>query len=56
MAEKFVERIDAVFLPVKNLQESIKWYQKVFHFRLLWKNERMARLEIANNCGSTLLK
>jgi catechol 2,3-dioxygenase-like lactoylglutathione lyase family enzyme len=56
MTEKFVERIDAVFLPVKNLEESLAWYQSVFHFPLRWKNKRMAGLEIANNCGFHLVE
>lgn len=51
MNEKIIERIDAVFLPVKSLQESLEWYQSVFNFDLRWKNERMAGLEIAANCG-----
>lgn len=56
MSEKFVERIDAVFLPVKNLQESLEWYQDIFHFPLRWKNNRMAGLQIANNCGFHLVE
>ncbi len=27
MNERFIERIDAVFLPVKNLEESLSWYR-----------------------------
>lgn len=36
--EKFVARIDVVFLPVRNLEESLAWYQQVFGFQLRWKN------------------
>ncbi|MBM7602971.1 catechol 2,3-dioxygenase-like lactoylglutathione lyase family enzyme [Metabacillus crassostreae] len=54
--EKFVERIDAVFLPVRNLEESIKWYQEIFSFDLRWKNERMCGLFIATNCGFHLVE
>jgi len=51
MSETFIERIDAVFLPVKNLEESLQWYTEVFGFPLRWKNKRMAGLSIAPNCG-----
>ncbi|SER57490.1 Glyoxalase-like domain-containing protein [Gracilibacillus ureilyticus] len=54
--EKFVERIDAVFLPVKNLEESLSWYQEIFGFGLRWKNERMCGLAIAPNCGFHLVQ
>ncbi|WP_162990163.1 VOC family protein [Mesobacillus foraminis] len=54
--DKFVERIDAVFLPVKNLQESLAWYQDIFGFDLRWKNERMCGLSIASNCGFHLVE
>ncbi|WP_088105899.1 VOC family protein [Halalkalibacter urbisdiaboli] len=54
--EKFVDRIDAVFLPVKNLQESLLWYQEVFGFDLRWQNERMCGLAIAPNCGFHLVQ
>ena len=56
VVERFVDRIDAVFLPVKNLQESLEWYQKVFGFDLRWSNERMAGLSIAPNCGFHLVQ
>jgi|GEM_PF-3470333 len=56
VVDQFVDRIDAVFLPVRNLQESLAWYQKVFGFRLRWKNERMAGLAIAPNCGFHLVQ
>ncbi|MCD9020191.1 VOC family protein [Cohnella silvisoli] len=56
VVEQFVERIDAVFLPVKNLQESLKWYQDVFGFVLRWRNERMGGLAIAPNCGFHLVQ
>jgi catechol 2,3-dioxygenase-like lactoylglutathione lyase family enzyme len=56
VANQFVERIDAVFLPVKDLQESLTWYQNVFGFRLRWSNERMAGLAIAPNCGFHLVQ
>lgn len=54
--DKFIERIDAVFLPVKNLQESLAWYQDIFGFDLRWKNERMCGLSIAPNCGFHLVE
>ncbi|GAA4851913.1 hypothetical protein GCM10023310_33420 [Paenibacillus vulneris] len=54
--EKLVERIDAVFLPVKNLESSLKWYQELFGFKLRWKNERMAGLAVASNCGFHLVQ
>ena len=56
VVERFVDRIDAVFLPVRNLQESLEWYQKVFGFDLRWSNERMAGLSIAPNCGFHLVQ
>lgn len=54
--EKFIERIDAVFLPVKDLKESMHWYQEIFGFKLLWENERMCSLSIAPNCGFHLVQ
>lgn len=51
MSERFIERIDAVFLPVKNLEESLNWYTDIFNFPIRWKNKRMAGLAIAPNCG-----
>ncbi|WP_456276393.1 VOC family protein [Bacillus sp. AK128] len=54
--ERLVERIDAVFLPVRNLKESLSWYQEVFGFNLRWKNERMCGLAIAPNCGFHLVQ
>ncbi|QDP39396.1 VOC family protein [Radiobacillus deserti] len=54
--EKFVERIDAVFLPVRNLKESLAWYQEIFGFQLRWENERMCGLAIAPNCGFHLVQ
>ncbi|MED4018793.1 VOC family protein [Sutcliffiella cohnii] len=56
VSEQFVERIDAVFLPVKNLKESLFWYQETFGFKLLWQNERMCGLSIAPNCGFHLVQ
>ncbi|NHN35410.1 VOC family protein [Paenibacillus agricola] len=56
VVERFVDRIDAVFLPVRNLKESLEWYQKVFGFGLRWSNERMAGLAIAPNCGFHLVQ
>ena len=53
---KFVERIDAVFLPVWNLEESLLWYQEIFSFDLRWKNDRMCGLSIAPNCGFHLVQ
>ncbi|GIP41100.1 hypothetical protein J31TS4_43800 [Paenibacillus sp. J31TS4] len=54
--EKLVERIDAVFLPVKDLEEALAWYQDVFGFALRWKNSRMGGLAIAPNCGFHLVQ
>ena len=56
MTERFIERIDAVFLPVKNLEESLSWYTEIFGFPLRWKNKRMAGLSIAPNCGFHLVE
>lgn len=56
MNEKFIERIDAVFLPVKNLEESLTWYTSIFGFPVRWKNNRMAGLSIAPNCGFHLVE
>ena len=46
-SEKLVKRIDAVFLPVKSLNESLEWYQDIFGFDLRWKSERRCGLSIA---------
>ncbi|WP_157801027.1 VOC family protein [Bacillus solitudinis] len=56
LQEKLVERIDAVFLPVKNLKKSLSWYQEIFGFKLRWENERMCGLSIAPNCGFHLVQ
>ncbi|MGZ9583028.1 VOC family protein [Paenibacillus marinisediminis] len=56
VVEQQVERIDAVFLPVKNLKSSLTWYQELFGFKLRWKNERMAGLAVASNCGFHLVQ
>ncbi|WP_010271848.1 VOC family protein [Paenibacillus senegalensis] len=56
MNERFIERIDAVFLPVKNLEESLSWYTEVFRFPLRWKNKRVAGLSISPNCGFHLVE
>ncbi|MDQ0229260.1 VOC family protein [Metabacillus malikii] len=56
VVDRIVERIDAVFLPVRNLEESLSWYQEVFGFELRWKNERMCGLSIAPNCGFHLVQ
>ncbi|MCZ8514579.1 VOC family protein [Paenibacillus filicis] len=56
MTEKWVERIDAVFLPVHDLEESLAWYMDIFGFPLRWRNSRMAGLSIAPNCGFHLVK
>ncbi|WP_186577016.1 VOC family protein [Aquibacillus kalidii] len=53
---KLVERIDAVFLPVKNLKESLSWYQEIFGFELRWENKKMCGLSIAPNCGFHLVQ
>jgi catechol 2,3-dioxygenase-like lactoylglutathione lyase family enzyme len=39
VVEQFVDRIDAVFLPVRNLPDSLVWYQNMFGFGLRWSNE-----------------
>lgn len=54
--EKFVERIDAVFLPVRNLTDALAWYQDVFGFGLRWKNQRFAALEVGANVGFHLVQ
>ncbi|MCG3088939.1 VOC family protein [Sporosarcina cyprini] len=54
--QQWVDRIDAVFLPVRDLEESLAWYQNVFGFALRWKNERMCGLVIAPNCGFHLVQ
>ncbi|MGP4041569.1 VOC family protein [Gracilibacillus sp. D59] len=54
--KSFVERIDAVFLPVKNLKESLVWYQEIFGFKLQYKNKRMGGLAVAPIVDFTLSK
>ncbi|WP_248924622.1 GyrI-like domain-containing protein [Paenibacillus hamazuiensis] len=54
--EALVERIDAVFLPVRDLEESVAWYRDVFGFKLRWQNKRMAGLAVGPNCGFHLVK
>jgi predicted transcriptional regulator YdeE len=53
--DKLVERIDAVFLPVRDLEQSKVWYQETFGFKLRWENKRFAGLGIAPNCGFHLV-
>lgn len=40
------KRIDTVFLPVKNLDESIKWYTETLEFSLRWRHGNYAAIEI----------
>ncbi|WP_166238958.1 effector binding domain-containing protein [Paenibacillus turpanensis] len=54
--DKLVERIDAVFLPVNDLEASLYWYQEVFGFPLRWNNSRMAGLGVGPNCGFHLVQ
>lgn len=56
MSEKMIERIDAVFLPVANLEETLAWYQEVFGFEQVWRNEKMVGLFIGNNVGFHLVE
>lgn len=56
MSEKFIERIDAVFLPVNDLKKSLQWYQETFNFEIVWRNERMVGLLIGPNVGFHLVE
>lgn len=47
------ERIDGVFLPVKELEESIKWYETVLGLKLLYKWPGGAGFKVGN--GESLL-
>jgi catechol 2,3-dioxygenase-like lactoylglutathione lyase family enzyme len=53
--EKFVERIDAVLLPVKNLEKSLSWYHEIFGFPILHQWTRMAGLGTGINMGFLLV-
>lgn len=55
-AETLVERIDAVFLPVVDLEASVAWYQDVFGLKVRWQNNRMAGLAVGSNVGFHLVK
>lgn len=54
--EKFIERIDAVFLPVKDIEAALAWYQDLFGFELRWKNNRFAGLKVGDNVGFHLVQ
>ncbi|GFN32311.1 VOC family protein [Paenibacillus xylaniclasticus] len=54
--EKLVERIDAVFLPVRDLRKAIDWYTEVFGFEVRWENQRFAGLNVGNNVGFHLVE
>lgn len=35
---KSVKRIDAVFVPVNNLENSVKWYMSTFPFKVVYRS------------------
>ncbi|WP_158289356.1 VOC family protein [Paenibacillus flagellatus] len=54
--QPFVERIDAVFLPVSNLENALAWYTDVFGYEVRWKNARFAGLKVGPNVGFHLVE
>lgn len=39
-------RVDSVFLPVRNLQQAVNWYQRALGLELLWQVEGAACLRL----------
>lgn len=54
--EKLVERIDAVFLPVRDLEKAVEWYTETFGLEVRWRNQRFAGLVVGNNVGFHLVE
>ncbi|GIO32188.1 MULTISPECIES: VOC family protein [Paenibacillus] len=53
---KLVERIDAVFLPVKGLGKAVDWYTDIFGLEVRWRNQRFAGLDVGSNVGFHLVE
>ena len=41
-----LKRIDSVFLPVKNIGESIEWYADKLSLKIAWKNDCVACFKV----------
>lgn len=54
--EKLVERIDAVFLPVRDLGKAVDWYTDIFGLEVRWQNQRFAGLLVGKNVGFHLVE
>ncbi len=46
MTAQFARRIDSVFLPVKDLDKAVKWYQDKFGLELAWKTDEVASFRL----------
>ncbi|QHW29801.1 VOC family protein [Paenibacillus rhizovicinus] len=55
-SEKLVERIDAVFLPVRDLGKAVDWYSDIFGLETAWRNKRFAGLIVGSNVGFHLVE
>ncbi|WP_202710228.1 VOC family protein [Sporosalibacterium faouarense] len=47
--KQIFKRIDTIFLRVKNIEESLKWYEEIMDLEIRWKSENYA----AFNLGET---
>ncbi|CAG7647207.1 hypothetical protein PAESOLCIP111_05338 [Paenibacillus solanacearum] len=56
LKEKLVERIDAVFLPVRELGKAVDWYTDIFGLEVCWRNNRFAGLAVGKNVGFHLVE
>lgn len=54
--KKLFQKVDTVFLPVKNLEESINWYQKCLGLKNVWQDDHVTLLAAEGETPVTLVK
>jgi catechol-2,3-dioxygenase len=48
MGNRLIEGVDGVFIPVQDLEKSVKWYQEVLELELLYREEEAAVLKVSD--------